>query len=148
MKLTEAERGKQLAEALRLSMTEGHSERAIARQLGIARQTVRRLLGKAPPKVVAQRPQISILDPYLATIRKLVEEAPTIRAPAVLERLRPLGYEGGVSIVRDRLRHASASRRSARPFSRSTLRRAQRCRSTGPTSASRCPAVRAGSAPS
>jgi transposase len=103
MKLTEAERGKQLAEVLRLSMTEGHSERAIAKRLGIARQTVRRLLGKAPSKVVAQRPQVSILDPYLAVIRKLVEEAPTIRAPAVLERLRPLGYEGGVSILRDRL---------------------------------------------
>lgn len=103
MKLTEAERGKQLAEALRLSLTEGFSERAIAKKLGVARQTVRRLLGRGPVKPAVSRPQVSVLDPYLPMIRKLVEEAPAIRAPAVLERLRPLGYEGGVSILRDRL---------------------------------------------
>jgi transposase len=103
MKQSEAERTKQLAEVLRLSLTEGHSERAIAKQLGIARQTVRSFLGKGPVRITANRPSISILDPYLVTIRKLVEEAPAIRAPTVLERLRPLGYQGGVSILRDRL---------------------------------------------
>jgi hypothetical protein len=46
----------------------------------------------------------SLLDPYLPTIRKLLDDTPEMRATAVLERLRPLGYSGGITIVRDRLR--------------------------------------------
>jgi len=103
MKPSEVERARRQAEVLRLSLTEGHSERAIAKELGIARATVRRLRGKGPIRPAAKREQGSQLDAYLPEIRRLIEEAPAIRAPAVLERLRALGYQGGVSILRSRL---------------------------------------------
>jgi transposase len=51
---------------------------------------------------VARQP-VSILDPFLPALRKMVEETPALRGPAALERLRPLGYGGGITLVRDRL---------------------------------------------
>jgi len=80
--------------------------RAISRRLQISRQTVRKLLGRAPVKPVALKdaPRGSLLDTYDATIRQLIDDTPELTAPAVLERLRPLGYTGGISILRDRVR--------------------------------------------
>lgn len=95
----------QLSEALRLSLIEGLSIRAISRRLLITRKKVRRLLGRAPVRSPAlKEPRGSLLDTYDAAIRKLVDDTPELTAPGVLERLRPLGYTGGISILRDRLR--------------------------------------------
>jgi transposase len=94
-----------VAEVLRLGLVEGVAVRAIAKRLGMARKTVRKILGRhrAPPKPAAE-PRGSILDPYEPAIRAVLDDAPEMLAPAVLERLRPLGYTGGVTILRDRLR--------------------------------------------
>lgn len=93
-----------VAEVLRLGLIEGVAVRAIAKRLHMARKTVRRILGRhtAPAKPPATRS--SILEPYEAPIRAMLDDAPEMLAPAVLERLRPLGYTGGVSILRARLR--------------------------------------------
>ena len=93
-----------VAEVLRLGLVEGVAVRAIAKRLGMARKTVRKILGRhrAPPKPAAE-PRGSILDPYEPAIRAVLDDAPEMLAPAVLERLRPLGYTGGVTILRDRL---------------------------------------------
>lgn len=93
-----------MAEVLRLSLVEGQSARAIAKQLKISRRTAQKLLGRAPtlsPRAPTPRP--SLLTPYLDTIRELVRATPDIKSPAVLERLRKLGYRGGVTILRDHL---------------------------------------------
>ncbi len=101
----EASSPKLAAEILRLAYLEGLGIRAIARRLSISRKTVRRLLGVSVPVArVSLEPRISMLDPYMETIRKLVQESPGLKAPAVFERLRPLGYTGGVTVLRDRLR--------------------------------------------
>lgn len=94
-----------VAEVLRLGLVEGIGVRAIARRLHMARKTVRKILGRhrAPPKPAAE-PRGSILDPYETAIRAVLDDTPEMLAPAVLERLRPLGYTGGVTILRDRLR--------------------------------------------
>jgi len=94
-----------VAEVLRLGLVEGMAARAIARRLKMARKTVARILGRhrAPARRPAD-PRGSILDPYQAAIRKLLSDTPEILAPAVLERLRPLGYTGGVTILRAQLR--------------------------------------------
>jgi transposase len=99
-----ADRSSRVAEVLRLGLVEGVGVRAIARKLGMARKTVRRILGRhrAPPK--PQEKRGSILDAYEPAIRKILDDAPDMLAPAVLERLRPLGYTGGVTILRARLR--------------------------------------------
>jgi transposase len=91
------------AEVLRLHLTEGLGIRPIARKLSMSRNTVRRILGKATKKS-APPPRTSMLSPFEARLSEWLKETPDMRAPAVLERLRPLGYTGGVSILRDRLR--------------------------------------------
>ena len=77
----------------------------LPKRLGMSRKTVRKILGRhcALPKPAAES-RISILDPYEPAIRAVLDDAPEMLAPAVLERLRPLGYTGGVTILRDRLR--------------------------------------------
>lgn len=93
------------AEVLRLAYVDGLGIRTIARRLSMARKTVRRILGKRPPPLrKAPEPRSSLLDPYLPVIHKLVTETPEMKGPAVLERLRPLGYTGGITILRDKLR--------------------------------------------
>ena len=94
-----------VAEVLRLGLVEGVPMRAIAKRLHMARKTVRKILGRhqAPPRPPAS-PRGSILDPYAAQIRGILDDTPEMLAPAVLERLRPLGYTGGVSILREHLR--------------------------------------------
>lgn len=94
-----------LAAALRLSLLEGLSIRAISRRLQLSRKTVRKLLGRAPSRRPPQEAaRASLLDAYDTTIRKLMKETPELTAPGVLEKLRPLGYTGGITILRDRLR--------------------------------------------
>jgi len=51
---------------------------------------------------VAPRPRL--LLPYDGAIRQVLSDTPQMRAPAMLERLRTLGYRGGITIVRERLR--------------------------------------------
>jgi len=96
------------AEVLRLGLVEGVGVRAIARRLGMARKTIRKILGRAVPKATAIAARTSLLDPYDKAIRTILDDSPEMLAPAVLERLRPLGYTGGVTILRDRLRRIRA----------------------------------------
>ena len=106
MELPEDEQSTQMAEVLRLSLIEGKGIRAIARQTRLDRKTVRRLLGvargKQKPKPAAER--TSILAPYEDDIRKALDDCAEMKAPAVLDRLRANGFQGGITVVRDRLR--------------------------------------------
>lgn len=102
--------GDRTAEVLKLGLIDGLSVRAIARRLGMARRTVRRMLGRELPARQAREPRPSALDAHLPAIRALLEETPELTAPAMLERLRPLGYRGGVSVLRDRMRVLRGSR--------------------------------------
>jgi len=103
MGFTDARRAELIGQALQCARVEGLSERAIAKKLGIGRETVRGLLGKTVREPRGPVARVSILDPYLPALRQMVEETPALYAPAALERLRALGYAGGVSIVRERL---------------------------------------------
>jgi transposase len=94
-----------IAEVMRLHYADGLSMRAVSRKLGLSRNTVRRVLGRVPiQRATSRAKRDSMLDPYLAEVRKLLEETPEMQATTVLERLRPLGYTGGITIIRDRLR--------------------------------------------
>jgi len=106
MSVTAKDPARQMAEVLRLHLSEGKGLRAISRETGLARKTVRKLLKVASGEREQAKPRehCSIVDPYLQEIRALLEECATIRAPAVLDRLRAKGYQGGISILRDRLR--------------------------------------------
>jgi transposase len=93
------------AEVLKLAFVDGLSVRAISRRLHMARKTVRRILDRDRGKRKRRAaPRPTLLGRYDEVIRQMLSDTPELRAPAVLERLRPLGYQGGVSILRDRLR--------------------------------------------
>jgi transposase len=107
--------GDRTAEVLKLGLVDGLSIRAIAKRLGMARRTVRRVLGHQRPERQSREARPSALDGHLPAIKALLEECPELSAPAMLERLRPLGYRGGVSVLRDRMR-VLRGRRSREAF--------------------------------
>jgi len=75
---------------------QGMSLHAIARQLGLARNTVRKYVrGAAVPAARPARPQK--LDPFKDQIRRWVQEDHLLNCVTMRDRLRPLGYTGGVS---------------------------------------------------
>ncbi len=93
------------AEVLRLSFVDGLSVRAIARRLSMARRTVRRVLGRGlPERKEVKTPRPSMLDQFSPQLRTWLDKTPELSAPAALERLRELGYGGGVTVLRDRMR--------------------------------------------
>lgn len=87
---------------------QGLSERAIARQLGIARNTVARSLQHPePPRYAKREPRSTKLTPFESYIRqRIAEAAPAwICAPAILRELRQRGYTGGLRQLQAFLHH-------------------------------------------
>jgi len=78
---------------------QGKSIRAIARTVGIARNTVRRYL-RGKPEAVPRPKRASILDPYKAQIRQWMQEDHLNNSETKLERLREQGYRGNGTILR------------------------------------------------
>jgi transposase len=97
---------------------QGMSLHAIARQLGLARNTVRKYVpGAAVPTARPAKPQK--LDPFKPQIRSWVQQDHLLNCVTMLERLRPLGYTGGVSQLKafvQPLRPPKAGRFSVRRY--------------------------------
>ncbi|MCP4756910.1 MAG: IS21 family transposase [Proteobacteria bacterium] len=92
--------------------SEGNSIRFLARHYKIGRNTVRRILRRnesgrdrghdvLKPKTV---PRQSKLDPWLPRIQSLLEQFPGITGVRMHEELQNAGFDGGRTIVFDRLR--------------------------------------------
>lgn len=90
----------------------GASRRMIAKELGLSRNTVRRVLNAAakarlgghsvlPP---APSRRESKLDAYDSFIKETLENFPDITAVRLQEKLEKKGYDGGYTIVKDLLR--------------------------------------------
>jgi transposase len=85
----------------------GSSIRQIARELGLARNTVSRVLAqrdaqRSGTKSTAPR-RPSQLDPYEPVIRDLLGRYPDLTAVRLLQELRQQGFRGGYTVVRQRL---------------------------------------------
>ena len=78
----------------------GMSNREIARQLGVSRNTVSRMLRKTRIQEKKKRHRGSKLDPYRENIRSLIDEH-NLSAVRILEEIRKLGYDGGYTILKD-----------------------------------------------
>lgn len=89
----------------------GLSIRAIARKLGLDRKKIRTALG-----VPAAAPHLSKLDRFQEIIRE--KHAKGLSAPRILRELRPLGYTGSLTILKDFLRSLGPRKRARKAFRR------------------------------
>jgi transposase len=85
---------------LRELAVHGKSVRAMARELGLARNTVRRYV-RGTPQAAPRPPRASKLDPYKDQIRRWVREDHLANCETMLPRLRALGYPGQISILKE-----------------------------------------------
>lgn len=92
---------------------EGWKKRALARHFGISRNTVRRILRQNKAKrdeghdVLSENKPLrrkSMLDDWADEMKKLLEKYPDITGVRMYEKLAAKGFEGGKTIVTDRLR--------------------------------------------
>ena len=95
--------GVEAAMEIRVLHRHGKSIREIARETGVARNTVRRYLrDKDAPRYKPRPPRSSKLDPFQAYItERLAAAAPEwIPASVLLMELRERGYSGGYTILK------------------------------------------------
>ena len=93
---------------------EGLSIRAIARETGFSRNTVRRTLRERAPKAYHTPEQASCLDPFKAYIDKRYRKF-SLSAVRIIEEIQPMGYEGSIRTLR---RYMQPCARSPMPFGR------------------------------
>jgi transposase len=92
------------AEIRRLHKVEKLSKRAIARRLGVHRDTVTNALATDEPPQYEREPRGSVLDPYKPKIHALLARDADLSGVRVLEIIQGEGYPGKISILRDFLR--------------------------------------------
>jgi transposase len=78
---------------------EGLGDAAIARRLGVDRETVGRWRGQASPGVIT-RTRTSKLDEYRDHLRQRLEAFPELTASVLFRELQARGYEGGYERVK------------------------------------------------
>jgi len=96
--------------------------RRTARKYNVSRNTVRKIIRTPEPdkSSVSYSPRSSKLDPYKAKIEYLIK-VKDLSAIRVLEDIKPLGYQGGYSILKDYIRRIrpSKSRGASAPIEHS-----------------------------
>ncbi len=75
---------------------QGKSISEIARTVNVTRQSVRKYRDGAPPPK-PRKPRPTKLDPFKAQIRRWVQEDHLFNCVTMLERLKTMGYTGGIS---------------------------------------------------
>lgn len=93
----------QINEVHRLYWSEHWSIRRIERHLKMCWKTIRKYL-KAPAQGPAVRSRASKLDPFKGNIAEWLEKDPRVTAAVIGQKLRPLGYTGGPSILQEYVR--------------------------------------------
>jgi len=93
---------------------------AIARtqsRAGGSWRTIKKYL-EAPAQTPAARSRVSKLDPFKPTIAELLEKDAHTSASVIEQRLRPLVYDGGHSILRDYIHNVRPQPQPKRAFVR------------------------------
>jgi len=81
---------------------QGISIKAIAKRLGVSRNTVRRALRRdGPPKRAPQRRPPSKLEPYRDYLLARLAEFPELSAEVLFEEICAMGYAGGRTILKE-----------------------------------------------
>ena len=84
----------------RLHLVEKWPLRKIARHLKIGRRTLGKYI-ETPAPPPPRRDRVSKLDSFKSAINELLERDPTAPATVIAERIRTLGFDGGITIVKD-----------------------------------------------
>ncbi len=108
------------AEVHRLRHREQLSKSAIARRLGMTRNTVARMLARSEPPRYVRAPKGSTLDPHREEIAAMLDEDPKVPATVVLEHLRRFGYAGGITILKEHLARIRPQFLAAKSYQRTT----------------------------
>jgi transposase len=116
----------QISELHRLHFVEKWPLRKIARHLRIGRRTIGKYLN-APAAKVAHRDRASKLDPFKPIIAELLQQGPDAKAPVIAQRLKPHGYDGGFTIIKDYLRTLRKSSAGRRAYVRVEPAPGERC---------------------
>jgi len=96
----------------------GMSNRKIAANLGINKDTVRKYIQEPEKSTGKKRIKSSKLDAYQEMIKGFLHDDPLVKAPVVLRKLRENGFTGGSTIVRDCLRQIRGQIKNRMPFIR------------------------------
>ena len=92
----------QISEIHRLHFVEKWPQRRIATHLHIGRHTLAKYLAQpAPPP--SRRDRLSKLDAFKPALAELLQQDPKAPATVLLQRLQTLGYDGGITILKDYL---------------------------------------------
>ncbi|WP_329347227.1 IS21 family transposase [Streptomyces sp. NBC_01261] len=105
------------AEIRRLHRAEEMPIRAIARHLGISKNTVKRALATDRPPVYSRPLKGSAVDAVEPQIRELLKQTPTMPATVIAERI---GWDRGMTILKDRVRELRPAYLPVDPVSRTT----------------------------
>ncbi|WP_329303911.1 IS21 family transposase [Streptomyces sp. NBC_00659] len=105
------------AEIRRLHRAEQMPIRAIARHLGISKNTVKRALASDRPPKYERPAKGSVVDAVEVQIRELLRETPTMPATVIAERI---GWERGMTVLKERVRELRPVYVPVDPVSRTT----------------------------
>jgi transposase len=105
------------AEIRRLHRAEGMPIRAIARRLGVGRNTVRRALAAEGPPQYRRAVKGSAVDAVEPQIRLLLQEFPAMPATVIAERV---GWMRGMTVLKERVRELRPVFTPPDPASRTT----------------------------
>jgi transposase len=101
----------------RMHFAEHWSIRKIARHLHIGRRTIAQYLA-TPARTAARRQRASKLDSFKPAISELLEQDPEASAVVIAQRLRPLGFDGGLSILKEYLQRVRLPSQAERAYVR------------------------------
>ena len=110
----------QQADILARYYNQKQSLRLISRTLGVDRKAVRRIVKKRKVDLAPQYSRRkSILDPFKEEIELILTRDPFCKSPAILNRLRELGFTGASTTIRHFLKiHREATKRPKEAFLR------------------------------
>src|SRR5437899_11122828 len=107
----------QINDLHRLYWSERWPIRKIERHLHMGWHTIRKYL-KAPAQGPALRGRSSKLDSFKGNIAEWLEKDPQVSAAVIEQRLGPLGYTGGASILQEYVRKVRPQTATRRAFVR------------------------------
>ena len=84
---------------IKMLYKEGNSISAIARQTGLSRKTIRKVIKEKVPKEFKKVKRKSKLDPYKGYIKERYEES-AVSAIRIKQEIEQMGYEGSIEILR------------------------------------------------